>query len=358
MNEFIESQKSDENIDRCYEYKGVSICMIDIVGFSKWCTKYSAKDIVRIMIEYNNKLTSLLENYKCLTKIELVGDSCMIVGGMDKNENQDCHVIQMILFCLELLNSNISFKVFQSVNVSVRIGIHIGDVFGTFITHPFKFQLFGNDINTTSRLESSSYPGVIHISNKVYTVLCSNMFINEIDYGHIVPKYLKGVGEVDCAFLTLKKPSILVIEDLKICQAVLSKLLKDYTLEIYSDLELGISKLKENIYTCVLMDTHFISDTIFSKFQEFRRWETKHRFKLQNVIAVTAHPEMKHFEAVLFNNVVSKSELYKLPMIIDSITLRRSTSEFKKPRFWNCFRRSKEKKLISHELNLTRNRCL
>lgn len=341
MNDFIESQKSDENINRCYEYKNVSICMIDIVGFSKWCTKYSAKDIVKIMIDYNNKLTSLLKNYKCLTKIELVGDCCMIVGGMEKNEQQDCHVIQMIHFCVELLNSNISFKVFQSVNVSVRIGIHIGDVFGTFISHPFKFQLFGNDINTTSRLESTSYPGVIHISNKVYNILCSNILMKELDYGHIVPKHLKGVGEVDCAFLTLKKPSILVIEDLKICQAVLSKVLKDYTLEIYSDLKLGINKLKENMYTCVLMDTHFISETIFSKFQEFRQWETKHRFNLQHVIAVTAYPEIKHSEVLLFNSIVSKSELHKLPTMIDSTSSRRSTCELKKPRFLNCFRQSK-----------------
>lgn len=313
MNDFIESRPSLETQDKCYEYKNVSICMIDIVGFSAWCAKYSAKDIVQVMKEYNNTLTSILKMYSSLTKIELVGDSCMIIGGMNQIDLPSVHVVQMIHFCVDLLNSDISFN---SEKISVRIGIHLGDVFGTFITHPFKFQLFGNDINTTSRLESSSFPRVIHISNKAYAVLSSETHLKGLDYGNMVPKQLKGVGEVDCAFLTVKKGSILIIEDLKICQMVLSKILKRYTLEMSNDMDTGIQKMKENIYECVLMDTYFESETIFARFTEFRRWETLHRKEVQKVVAVTVYPEMDYCNNVLFNHIISKNELYKLHSVI------------------------------------------
>ena len=68
------------------------------------------------------------------------------------------------------------------------------------MTNPTKFQLYGNDINTTSRLESTSIPGAIHVSDRVLFQLKAFPNIPNLEYGNIVSKILKGVGEIQCAY--------------------------------------------------------------------------------------------------------------------------------------------------------------
>lgn len=318
ISQFIEARRSDDNVNKCYEYNDVSICMIDIVGFSKWCSKYSAKDVVKTMIEYNDTITAILRSYDNLTKIELVGDSCMVIGGMDESQI-GCHVSQMIEFSNQLLKSNLNPVIFNSDYISVRIGIHVGNIFGTFINHPFRFQMFGNDINTTSRLESTSHPGVIHISSKAMNMIHKPVLVDELDYGNITTKCLKGVGDIDSAFLTMKKKSILLIEDLMICQKVIVKYLKDYELEICCSSKDGMAKLKQSMYTAVFMDTHYGNELIYPELYEFRIWETKYRSQVQPIIAVTAYADMKHSDSVMFDTVIQKTELGKLRKIIDDI---------------------------------------
>ena len=148
--------------------------MIDIVGFSSWCNNVSPQRITKSMIRYNNIISDVLEKYHSLMKIELVGDCCMVVGGMNSSsldnnyiQPMSIHVHQCVMFAFELINELTSTNILDPYYIrGVRVGIHLGDTFGTFIERPRKFQLFGNDINLASRLESSAYPNTVHISEK------------------------------------------------------------------------------------------------------------------------------------------------------------------------------------------------
>ena len=67
--------------------------------------------------------------------------------------------------------------------------------------------------------------------------------------------------------------------------------------------------MSQNVYTVVLMDTHFGKKTIFTDFEEFRSWETKHRSGVQDVIAVTANPMLEMSHKALFNDVIQKQDI-------------------------------------------------
>ena len=316
------------------EFKNLTICLIDIVGFSVWCSKHNAKTVIDSMIQYNNTINQLLTNHPNLYKIELVGDSCLIVGRMfptNTNTNTNtstntntCDAYAMVVFCLSLLESEIGKTIFNSETITIRMGIHIGDVFGTFMTYPTKFQLYGNDINTTSRLESSSIPGVIHVSDRVLFQFNAFPNIPNLEYGNIVSKILKGVGEIQCAYLNIKREKyILVADDLKICQVVVSHLLKKcskkYSVKIHSVLNTTINRLKSEIYKTVILDINSEHYNILDDFQNFRIWETTHRSSVQHVIAYTAFKDITLEYHVLFNNIIYKDNTKDLVCIVDKL---------------------------------------
>ena len=316
----IETSTSDRMLNKYFEYNNVSICLIDIVNFSKWCRRYNAKDVVKSMILYNTLINKHLEEFDSLTKIELVGDSCLIVGGMDRFESTEqtrtrTHVWDMILFCKRLLQSNMKVDVFQSELVSLRIGIHIGDVFGTFMENPFKFQMYGNHINTTSRLESSSFPGVIHVSDKVMSILRKHPTMEELDYGITTTKQFKGTGEIDCAYLTIVSRSILVIDDMKCRLCIISQYLltTNQDIEFCSDFESGIEMLKSKIYDIIVIGLEYPykkMEFVVEKLRIFRVWETTHRSRMQNIVAVTTYTSnIIPTDTSLFNKIVTMNEL-------------------------------------------------
>lgn len=310
----IETSASGRMLNKYFEYNDVSICLIDIVNFSKWCRRYSAKDVVKSMTLYNTLINKHLEEFDSLTKIELVGDSCLIVGGMDRlnEESTRTHVRDMILFCKRLLQSNMKVDVFESELVSLRIGIHIGDVFGTFMENPFKFQMYGNHINTTSRLESSSFPGVIHVSDKVMSILRKHPTMEALDYGITTTKQFKGTGEIDCAYLTIVSHSVLVIDDMKCRQCIISQHLRtNRDVEFCSDFELGIEMLKSQIYDIVVIGFEHPNKFV-EKLRTFRVWETTHRAHMQNIIGATTYTNITPMDTPLFNKIVTMNKLHHI----------------------------------------------
>ena len=62
--------------------------VIDICGFSTWCSYQLPKRVVDAMSRYNLFLTKTMSAYPALTKIELVGDCCMVVGGLTNDVPQ------------------------------------------------------------------------------------------------------------------------------------------------------------------------------------------------------------------------------------------------------------------------------
>tara|TARA_Y100000389_G_C17413522_1_gene492321 strand:- start:913 stop:1569 length:657 start_codon:yes stop_codon:yes gene_type:complete len=213
--------------------------MIDIVGFSQWCSKQNPIDIFKTMTKYNTFLNIQINKYKDIEKVELVGDSVLIVGGL---YTDDIKMKDMIFLCYDIL-SNIKLlkNIFEDQTISIRIGLHLGDVHSGFILYPKKFQLFGNSINVASRLESSSLPGVLHVSTKALSVLNEkNDHLSKFNVGKTLFNEFKGVGIIESKLHFVKTYKIHITDDVLITSKIIEeKLKKQFNIksEIYTDAE-------------------------------------------------------------------------------------------------------------------------
>ena len=204
------------------EINNATVCMIDICGFSKWCSNQIPENIVHVMSEYNVYLSKMIDQYKSLTKIELVGDCCMVVGGLTDNISKNESTLEIIRFAVNILqNLNEIHKIFTDKHIGLRIGIHISNVFGIMMSNPRRFQLYGNDINVCSRLESSTIKNTIHISLK--TIMVTQGLCNSIcgPCAHCIRSTMlnndyKGVGQIQSFKFHVKHYSLLWYHEINI----------------------------------------------------------------------------------------------------------------------------------------------
>ena len=224
---FTEKATKTDSDDGTLKYDlltNVCICMIDIVGFSSWCSNHLPNVIAKAMVDYNDWIGNFVEQYESVSKIELVGDSCMLLSGKATDQSETLtesyltdSYLSMIRMAMDLLEDIESLRnIFKSSKIGIRIGIHVSDVIGIYLKNPYKYQMFGNDINVCSRLERSSIPNTIHISEK--TLMCVQNACNtscglcsRSVKGGVVYQNYKGVGFKTSYQLFLKKNKICIV---------------------------------------------------------------------------------------------------------------------------------------------------
>lgn len=246
----------------------ICLCMIDIVGFSSWCSNHVPYIIAKSMVDYNSLICKSIRKYPSLKKIELVGDCCMIISAFNpKGEPSNC--LDTIRFAIDIISQLQQIRnIFKSKSIGVRIGIHVGDVIGVYIENPDKYQLFGNDINVCSRLESSTKPNTIHISEK--TIMCIQELLdpredeirnllNEICIkcikGNSITQSYKGVGSKTSYIYYLKVDKILLLHFNNITYPYFTKKLDSLDTNISFEMNLDDDNVNyENFkYVCVFI---------------------------------------------------------------------------------------------------------
>jgi class 3 adenylate cyclase len=308
---------SDEELYKPKTHINACICMIDIVNFSSWCNTRNPAEIFKAMTKYNKLLSTLIENYDGVRKIEMVGDCVMIMGGWDtccvhKNVT---NIINLAIDVLEMLESVRS--IFDQTT-SLRIGIHTGDIYSGFIENPRKFQLFGNSINIASRLESYSLPGTFTISEITYNSLCldepvSERILNVI--GKPKSTNLKGVGNFVCISGFIKTNNILVADDDETTCEIFARIcFRKY--ELNSTLVYTINdtfqKLKESQHALCILDVNFLNIQSIGSLVEFRDWESMYRNTRQKIFLTTLDIDQKLRLAYsdMIDGFIDKARIY------------------------------------------------
>lgn len=283
------SLSSDTENNICTTHTNVCICMIDIVNFSQWCSKQDPRHIFTTMTKYNTFLNDNIHIYDDIEKIEMVGDSVLIVGGLYSNNNTSKYTCDIIELCHSILvNINTINEIFNDESISIRIGIHNGDVYSGYILNPKKFQLFGNSINVASRLESTSFKGILNISSKTYNIIKHTDIVDKFEIGKTTTNYLKGVGVFDSLMCFIRKNIILIADDVLITCIIIKKALNYKKCEIVTNNNDCFNLLKQNIYDIVFLDRLFDKIDIIDQIKEFRIWETKYRLNPQKIILITS----------------------------------------------------------------------
>ncbi|MGV3664715.1 MAG: adenylate/guanylate cyclase domain-containing protein [Leptospira bouyouniensis] len=193
-------------------YENVSVMFTDFKGFTQIAEVLSPQELIRDLDACFVQFDKITERYK-LEKLKTIGDSYMCAGGIPKR-NQT-HAIDSILAALEIqafMNIMKQIKADQGLPFwELRLGIHSGPlVAGVIGEKKFAYDVWGDTVNTASRMESSGTPGKINISGTTYDMIRE---VFECDYRGKVNA--KNKGEVEMYYVLGLKKEFSLSEDLR-----------------------------------------------------------------------------------------------------------------------------------------------
>ncbi|MBE9130020.1 CHASE domain-containing protein, partial [Coleofasciculus sp. LEGE 07081] len=147
----------------------VTVLFADIVGFTQLSERLSPTELVKLLNEIFSAFDQLTETYN-LEKIKTIGDAYMVVGGLPA---QRCdHAEAIANMALDMQREVARFSAEQGEAFSIRIGINTGPVVaGVIGTKKFIYDLWGDAVNTASRMESHGIPGCIQVTASTYECL-------------------------------------------------------------------------------------------------------------------------------------------------------------------------------------------
>ena len=170
------------------KFESVSVLFADFVGFTKYSEKMSPEDLVKTVDYYFSRFDEAAEEYG-LEKIKTMGDCYMCAGGLPFPAED--HAVRMVRLALEFLKI-VSEEGFSDVTgFDIRIGIHTGPVVaGVVGTKKFAYDIWGDTVNIASRMESTSQPGKINVSEDTFLLIKDHF---ECDFRGMVEVKSKGM---------------------------------------------------------------------------------------------------------------------------------------------------------------------
>ena len=140
----------------------VTVLFADIVGFTTLSARMSPARVVGLLDDLFCRFDDLAASHG-LEKIKTIGDCYMIAGGLP--EPRADHAEAVAAMSLEMLRVTGEFSAEVAEAIQVRIGIHTGPVVaGVIGKHKFIYDLWGDTVNTASRMESHGMPGAIQLT--------------------------------------------------------------------------------------------------------------------------------------------------------------------------------------------------
>lgn len=150
-------------------YTEVTVLFADIVGFTSLSARIPPEQLVTMLNRVFSVFDTLAEKYG-LEKIKTIGDAYMVVSGLNgphpnRPESAAAMALDMMT-ALQKLSGDIG------IDLQVRIGMDTGPVVaGVIGTKKFIYDLWGDTVNTASRMESQGIPGRIQVTERFYECL-------------------------------------------------------------------------------------------------------------------------------------------------------------------------------------------
>ena len=174
-------------------FEGASILFADVVNFTPLSESMTPVELVELLNEVFSQFDRLVEKYG-LEKIKTIGDCYMVASGVPRAR---CDHAQALLGMALEMQEFVSSNEFFGRHLEFRIGLNSGPVVaGVIGRKKFIYDLWGDAVNTASRMESHGVGGIIQITRATYE-LVKDKFICE-PQGIID---VKGKGEMEVWFV-------------------------------------------------------------------------------------------------------------------------------------------------------------
>jgi class 3 adenylate cyclase len=147
----------------------VTLLFADIVDFTVMSSRLSAREVVDLLNDVFNTTDRLVDQFG-LEKIKTIGDAYMVVGGLP--EPSIDHAERVVDMALALSDELRQMKSGSGDVLTCRMGIHIGPaVAGVIGSKKFIYDVWGDTVNTASRMESHGIPNRIQVTEPVFRKL-------------------------------------------------------------------------------------------------------------------------------------------------------------------------------------------
>lgn len=155
------------------EFEMVSILFTDFKGFTEASAKLSAQNLVAEINTCFKAFDGIVDKYG-IEKIKTIGDSYMAVGGLpvpseDSVKNTVLAGIDMQAY---IFNRKVELNSLGQHAFQMRVGIHTGPVVAGIVgVKKFQYDIWGDSVNTASRMESNGEVGKVNISHTTYELI-------------------------------------------------------------------------------------------------------------------------------------------------------------------------------------------
>jgi len=158
-------------------FDGVSVMFADIVGFTTLSGSLPPQPLVAMLNELFTRFDELATRHR-VEKIKTIGDCYMAVCGVP--EPAPDHAAMLADMAIEMLASVREFNAPRGSPLQIRIGLHTGPVVaGVIGRSKFIYDLWGDTVNTASRMESSGAPDRIQVTEAMHQTLAARFDFEE-----------------------------------------------------------------------------------------------------------------------------------------------------------------------------------
>ncbi len=190
----IADKLKDETQPIADHFGSASILFADVADFTPWSERLPPAEVVGYLDRLFSHFDALAERY-ALEKIKTIGDCYMVAAGVPTPRPD--HARALALMALDMLEAMRSQEEVAHLGHELRVGINSGPVVAGVIGRKrFLYDLWGDAVNTASRMESHGTPGRIQITRATYELLA-----DEFECEPRGTIEVKGKGKVEAWYL-------------------------------------------------------------------------------------------------------------------------------------------------------------
>jgi len=175
----------------------VSVLFADIAGFTPAAERLPAEDVVVLLNEIFTAFDDLVEEHG-LEKIKTIGDGYLVAAGIPTPRADHAQAAARLALAMRERLAALP----AARDLRIRVGIDSGPVIAGVIGRTkFGYDLWGDTVNTASRMESHAPPGAIQVTERTYRLLAE-----DFDFERRTGVPVKGKGDMTTYILLAERP--------------------------------------------------------------------------------------------------------------------------------------------------------